>query len=145
MKKYINLMLVFAGFALMIGCGSKDRNYSPPVSGGCAEIKAGVPLSGRGCVTDSGKWTAYDVIVSKSDTMATTPSESYMMSCNVGENTHYSSQANFDANEGTSSSPSVKITSNEDYVNTPTCVSGSINYDDGSTNDKHTFIWIKKP
>lgn len=146
MTKYIKLVSMFAGFSLVIGCTSKGGYSSPPASGGtCAAIKAGVPLSGRGCVSDSGKWTSYDVIESTSDTMATTPSASYMMYCNASDNAHYTSQANFDANEGTSVSPSVKITSNEDYVSTATCVSGSIFYDDGSTKDKHTFIWMKQP
>ena len=141
MKKYINLMLVFAGFALMIGCGSKnDKGGTTPSgsNGSCATIPAGAALSGDSCTTTSGKWTSYDVIESSSG-------KSYMMYCNAGDNAHYSSQANFDANEGTSVSPSVKITSNEDYVSTATCVSGSIYYDDGTSKDKHTFIWTKQP
>ena len=139
MKKYINLVLMFAGFDLMIGCGSKNKNSSPPISGGtCSTIPAGVALSGQSCTTTSGKWTAYDII-------ETSASRYYTMYCNDEEYDHDSSQANFDENEGTSVSPSVKITSNEDYVSTAICVSGSIYYDDGTSKHKHTFIWTKQP
>ena len=141
MKKYINLMLVFAGFALIIGCGSKnDKGGTTPSgsNGACATIPAGAALSGPSCITTSGKWNSYYVTESSS-------SKSYMMYCNAEEYEHDPSQADFDANEGTSTSPSVKVKSNEDYVKTATCASGSVYSDNGSSNDKLTFIWTKQP
>jgi hypothetical protein len=58
----------------------------------------------------------------------------------------YTDQAMFDANEGTSGGGGVTITSNEDYVLTATCASGSVEYTpSGGTKSKIVFIWTKIP
>ncbi len=60
--------------------------------------------------------------------------------------TPYKNQADFDTNEGTSGAAGTMITSNEDYVVTASCASGSIAYQTtGSAKTKIVFIWTKVP
>ncbi|MEO6574524.1 MAG: hypothetical protein ABIP89_11845 [Polyangiaceae bacterium] len=100
----------------------------------CATLPASAQKSGTGCTGQPGTFTedTYDTVAGTYDeTCGATP---------------YKDQAAFDANEGTSGAAGTTIMSNEDYVVTTTCASGSIAYQaSGSAKTKIVFIWTKVP
>ncbi len=78
-----------------------------------------------------------------SEVTVDTAANTYSQECGA---TPYKDQAEFDANEGTSTAAGLTITSHEDYVVTATCASGSIDYEaSGSAKTKIVFIWTKVP
>jgi hypothetical protein len=108
---------------------------SAPATGGCFTLPAGARKQGAGCTGVSGTFTEITL-----DTAANT----YDEACSAPA--PYKDQATFDANEGTSAAAGVTITSNEDYVVTATCASGSVEYTpSGGTKAKIVFLWTKVP
>lgn len=105
-----------------------------PTVSACATLPASAKKTGPGCTGQSGTFTedTYDTVAG-----------TYDESCDA---TTYKDQADFDANEGSSSAAGTTITSNEDYVLTATCASGSIAYQpSGGAKTKIIFIWTKVP
>jgi len=108
---------------------------SAPAVGACVTLPATATKQGSGCTGVSGTFTEVTL-----DSAANTYDEA------CGAPAPYKDQATFDANEGTSTAPGVTITSNEDYVVTATCASGSVEYTpSGGTKSKTVFIWTKVP
>ena len=107
---------------------------APPPSA-CFVLPTSAKKQGAGCTGTSGTFTqiTYD-----------SGAGTYDESCNGPP--PYKDQAEFDANEGTSSAAGVVITSHEDYVVTATCASGSIDYQaSGSAKTTIVFLWTKVP
>ena len=106
---------------------------------GCAMIPSTFTLEAgaSACTSTPGLWSALT---------ADTTKKTYQGVCNQDESTLYKSQADFDANEGTSGAAGVTIVSHEDYVRSATCASGSIDYT-ASPDPKTTilFVWTKAP
>jgi hypothetical protein len=103
-------------------------------TGACAALPTGAKLQGTGCTAASGTFSVVTI-----DTVANT----YSQECGA---TPYKDQAEFDANEGTSTAAGVTITSHEDYVVMATCASGSIDYaTSASSKTTIVFIWTKAP
>lgn len=108
---------------------------SAPAVGACFALPAGATKQGAGCTGVSGTFTEITL-----DTAANT----YDEACSAPA--PYKDQATFDANESTSTVGGTTITSNEDYVVTATCASGSVEYTpSGGTKSKIIFIWTKVP
>lgn len=108
---------------------------SAPAGGACFTLPTGAAKQGAGCTGVSGTFTEITL-----DTAANT----YDEACDAPA--PYKDQATFDANEGGSTVAGITITSNEDYVVTATCASGSIEYTpSGGTKSKIVFIWTKVP
>ena len=109
------------------------------VGGGCAMIPSTFTLmaGASACTSTTGLWSAFTADETK---------KTYQGVCNQAESTLYVSQTDFDANEGTSGSSSVTITSHEDFVRSATCSSASIDYT-SSPDPKTTilFVWTKAP
>lgn len=106
-----------------------------PAAGGCFTVPASATKQGAGCAGVSGTFTEITF-----DTAANT----YNEACSAPA--PYKDQAEFDANEGTSTVAGIVIKSNEDYVVSATCASGSIEYTpSGGTKSKIVFVWTKVP
>ena len=142
-------ILVFLSLALL-ACGGSSATPSDAgtntdaahagdaaVAGNCAMIASSYTLMAGAstCTSTSGLWSAFT---------ADTTKKTYQGVCNQAESTLYKSQADFDANEGTSGAAGVTVVSHEDYVRTATCASGSIDYT-ASPDPKTTilFVWTK--
>jgi hypothetical protein len=103
--------------------------------GACIALPATATKQGSGCTGVPGSFTEVTL-----DTAANT----YDEACSAPA--PYKDQATFDLNEGTSTVAGVMITSNEDYVVTATCASGSVEYTpSGGTKSKVVFIWTIVP
>ena len=112
-----------------------DASDAAPATGACFVLPAGATKQGTGCTGVSGTYTEVTL-----DTAANT----YNEACSAPA--PYTDQATFDMNEATSGGGGVTITSNEDYVVTATCASGSVEYTpSGGTKSKIVFIWTKVP
>ena len=99
----------------------------------CATLPATAKKQGAGCAGVPGTFTevTYDTVAGTYGETCSAPAP-------------YKDQAEFDQNEGTSGAAGTTITSHEDYVVTPTCASGSIDYQtSGSPKTTVTFIWKK--
>lgn len=108
------------------------------VAGACAKIASTYTFpAGTPCASASGSWSAYTADETKM---------TYTLDCNQPASVVYNTQAEFDANEGTSGATGVTIVSHEDFVRTATCASGSIDYT-ASPSPKTTilFVWVKTP
>lgn len=117
------------------GTSAEAGTDAAPATGACFVLPAGAVKQGTGCTGVSGTYTEVTF-----DTAANTYNEACMSP------DPYPDQATFDANEGTSGAAGVTITSNEDYVVTPTCASGSVEYTpSGGTKSKIVFLWTKVP
>ena len=102
--------------------------------GGCAVLPTSAKNRGTGCTSPSGTFTEFTF-----DTVA----GAYNQSCGASP---YKDQADFDANEGASGAAGTVIKSNEDYVLTATCASGSISYEmTGTPKTTIVFLWTKAP
>lgn len=113
---------------------ASDATFDAPSIGPCASIPASATRSGPGCTGVSGTFTEVTY-----DTNAGT----YDETCSA---TPYPNQADFDANEATSTVTGVTIVSHEDYVITSGCASGSIDYTaQGSAKTTIVFVWTKVP
>ncbi len=115
---------------------SIDAGVTPSGPGGasCATLPSSAKNAGSGCTSPSGMFTQVTF-----DTVAGT----YNQTCSTPP---YASQAEFDANEGTSGAAGTVIKSNEDYVVTAGCASGSIAYQTtGAPKTTIVFIWTKAP
>lgn len=139
MTKLFTMALV----ALLVAACSSSSSPSPaasdagPADSSCQTLPAGFTANPAACTTKSGLWSALTVDKTK---------KSYSVVCDQQESSLYKDQADFDANEGTSTAPGITIVSNKDYVRTATCASGSIEYTT-PTDPKTTvlFIWTKQP
>ncbi len=113
--------------------GIADAQPESGPSGSCATLPSSAKIAGTGCTSPSGMFTEVTF-----DTVAGT----YNQTCSTPP---YANQAEFDTNEGTGGGGTV-IKSNEDYVLTPTCASGSISYQTtGAPKTTIVFIWTKAP
>ena len=138
-----------AALFLVAGCSSSTSPSpatsdagpadSGPSPGGaaCQTLPAGFTATPAACTSKPGLWSALTVDKNK---------KSYSVVCDQAESAVYKDQAEFDANEGTSTAPGITIVSNKDYVRTTTCASGSIEYTT-PTDPKTTvlFLWTKQP
>jgi hypothetical protein len=133
-------LLIIASMLSFLSCAPSSGGGNTPIptaaAGTCAEMPATATVNGSSCVSASGEWTSYTYDSSTNQ---------YNMFCGGGDTEHYSSQADFNSNEGTSGASGITIVSNQDYVNNPTCASGSILYDDGSGVKTFLFVWKKSP
>lgn len=105
----------------------------------CRTLPAGAQLDtgSTACTSKSGLFTTYTVNVTKN---------TYFVGCDVPEADLYADQADFDKNEGTSTTPDVKVKSKGDYVRTSTCASGSTLYTaPGEAEVELLYLWEKQP
>lgn len=130
----------------VVGCSSSTATPSPDAgagdsglpAAGCEALPAGFVIAGgaTACTSKSGLWSALTADKNK---------KTYSVVCDQPETTLYKDQADFDANEGSSTATGVTIVSHKDYVRTSTCASGSIDYT--TPTDPKTvvlFLWIKQ-
>ena len=143
----------FALFAFLAACGGSSTSTvgdaavhtdaatagDAAVAGACATVPSTYTLmsGATACTSTTGLWSAFT---------ADETQHTYQVVCNQAESTVYATQAEFDADEGTSGTSSVTIVSHEDYVRASTCASGSIDYT-ASPDPKTTilFVWTKTP
>lgn len=114
-----------------------DANVTPTAK--CRTLPAGAQLDtgSTACTSKSGLFTTYTVNVTKN---------TYFVGCDVPEADLYADQADFDKNEGTSTTPDVKVKSKGDYVRTSTCASGSTLYTaPGEAEVELLYLWEKQP
>ncbi len=119
-------------------CGATDAGSDAAVETGagarCAALPSTAQKQGAGCTGQPGTFKELTF-----DSTAGTYSES----CGIAP---YKNQTDFDANEGTSTQAGTTIKSHEDYVLTPSCASGSIDYQPaGSPMSTIVYIWTKVP
>lgn len=134
----MRLLILVLAAACFSSCSSSSGGGSGSGgSGSCASLPTGLTIDpASACTSTSGTWSMYTI---NRDT-----STAYQ-SCNHTTSSLYANQAAFDANEGTSVTPGVTITSNHDYVITSTCASGSTVYTNGSTTTRYLYIWKIQP
>ena len=114
-----------------------DANVPPTAK--CRTLPAGAQLDtgSTACTSKPGLFTTYTVNVTKN---------TYFQGCDVPETDLYADQADFDKNEGTSTTPDVKVKSKGDYVRTSTCASGSTLYTaPGEAEVELLYVWEKQP
>lgn len=110
-----------------------------PPTAKCRALPAGAQLDSgsTACTTKPGLFTTYTVNVTKN---------TYFQGCDVPETDLYADQADFDKNEGTSTTPDVKVKSKGDYVRTSSCASGSTLYTaPGEAEVELLYLWEKTP
>jgi hypothetical protein len=120
-----------------LNCGSNNSGNNSNDSGTCETLASDVTVdpASDACTTTSGKWTQWTVDVE---------AKTAFKQCNIEEADLYADQEAFDAAEGTSILEGITVTSNDDYVLTSECASGSIEYQNPPTDTTFLFIWEKQ-